>query len=205
MSVFFLAFTQTEHVRPSLPSCTWGWCLSESDPRTVCTYSWGTPSPSTWSRALSNWLNTKTEGFLFYSSSTWGCYQPQNINRKLLQIFKAIKVLNDNGWVVLPAVQLQNNTNLAEGCLIQGSHQSWRCRQCSWFRWRWQLAAPCGGDTEEWHTEWSKKNSESFCIGRKKKLLAPDVLPVHRLKKLMTFDLLHTHCSNPVLSISAIP
>ena len=33
----------------------------------------------------------------------------------------------------------------------------------------------------------------------------PDVLPVHRLKKLMTLDLLHTHSSDPVLSISAIP
>ena len=33
----------------------------------------------------------------------------------------------------------------------------------------------------------------------------PDVLPVHRLKKLMTLDLLHAHGSDPVLSIVAIP
>lgn len=32
----------------------------------------------------------------------------------------------------------------------------------------------------------------------------PDVLPVHGLKKLMTLDLLHTHSSNPVLSVCAI-
>lgn len=36
-------------------------------------------------------------------------------------------------------------------------------------------------------------------------LPVPDVLPVHRLKERMTFDLLHTHSSNPVLSVSAIP
>lgn len=36
-------------------------------------------------------------------------------------------------------------------------------------------------------------------------LIVPDVLPVHRLKELVTFDLLHTHSSNPILSISAIP
>ena len=44
----------------------------------------------------------------------------------------------------------QNNswTYLAEGCLIQGSRQSLRCRRCSWFQWRWLLAAPCGCNRE---------------------------------------------------------
>lgn len=48
-------------VRPSLPSCMWGWCLAEWGPRSVCTCSWGTPSPLIWSRAPSHWLFTNTK------------------------------------------------------------------------------------------------------------------------------------------------
>lgn len=33
----------------------------------------------------------------------------------------------------------------------------------------------------------------------------PDVLPVHRLKKLMTLDLLHVGSSDPVLGVGAVP
>lgn len=50
-----------QRVRPSLPSCMWGWCLVESGPRSVCTCSWGTPSPSIWSPAPLHWLFTDTK------------------------------------------------------------------------------------------------------------------------------------------------
>lgn len=39
-------------------------------------------------------------------------------------------------------------TNLAEGCRTLGSRQSWTCRLCSWFRWRWLPAVPCGSGAE---------------------------------------------------------
>lgn len=50
------------------------------------------------------------------------------------------------------------------------------------------------------------KNKRKQQQTKKQNILAvPDVLPIHRLEERMTLDLLHTHSSNPVLSISAIP
>lgn len=49
------------------------------------------------------------------------------------------------------------------------------------------------------------KNTVFCTMAVWEELLVPDVLPVHRLKELMTLDLLHAHGPNPVLSVSAIP
>lgn len=43
------------------------------------------------------------------------------------------------------------------------------------------------------------------CFVHESLFFLPDVLPVYRLKELMTFDLIHTHSSDSVLCICTIP
>lgn len=60
VNVCFCCFSP-QRVRPSPPSCMWGWCLAESDPQIVCTCSWGTPSPLIWSPAPLHLLEINTK------------------------------------------------------------------------------------------------------------------------------------------------
>lgn len=201
VNVCFMFLSTTRRVRPSPPSCTWGWCLAGSDPRIVCTCSWGTPSPLIWSPAPLHLLetNTKQQEVLFWSPLEGAARSCIHLPRETSvskanvhseQRAELLLALNTPGWRMSDSGK-SSKFEVSSMLLISMEMAAGR-----------SLRRQDGGD----HGRQFKHETNVLTWCRRGFMLhVPDVLPVHWLEKLMTLNLLHTHSSNPVLSIGAIP
>lgn len=90
------------------------------------------------------------------------CFESVNI---LIYLSWPKASVPNKGFSCSVAARIFHMTNLAEGCLIQGSRQSSRCHRYSWFQWRWLLAVPCGSQTEGIMDEHSDNKRSVLNIG----------------------------------------